>query len=63
VLSLNHLIKRRKIMDMFQNGIEIFCLPEGAKCEADEKERNPLDIEKYPMGYSECSGDCFYYSE
>lgn len=24
-------------MDMFQNGIEIFCLPEGAKCEADEK--------------------------
>jgi iron complex transport system substrate-binding protein len=54
-----------KDIEGLPKGLPLFDMmaPEGAKCEADEKERNPLDIEKYPMGYSECSGDCFYYSE
>lgn len=50
-------------MQMSHDGIEIFCLPDGAKCCADEEERNPLEIELCPMGCDECTGDCYYYAE
>lgn len=50
-------------MDMMQDGVEVFCLPDSAKCCADEEERSPLDIGLCPMGYLECTGDCDYYAE
>lgn len=54
---------RRKNMDMMQDGVEVFCLPDSAKCCADEEERSPLDIDECPMGYAECTGDCYHYAE
>lgn len=50
-------------MEMKQDGVDIHCLPDDANCSADEEKRNPLEIEECPMGYGECTGDCFYYSE
>ncbi len=50
-------------MEMMQDGVEVFCLPDSANCRADEEKRSPLDIDECPMGYDECTGDCFYYSE
>lgn len=50
-------------MDMTQDGVEVFCLPDSAKCCDDEEERSPLDIDSCPMGYYECTGDCDYYAE
>lgn len=47
-------------MEMKHDGV---CLPDTAKCKADEGGRSPLDIQICPMGYSECNGDCFYYTE
>lgn len=50
-------------MEMYQDGVEVYCLPDGAKCEADEEERNPLYIGMCPEGHRTCSGDCEYYTE
>lgn len=50
-------------MNIVQDGVDVFCLPDGAKCRADEENRNPLDINECPMGCDECSGDCYYYIE
>lgn len=50
-------------MDMTQDGVEIYCLPDGAHCKADEEKRNPLDIDECPIGCEVCTGDCFYYAE
>jgi len=50
-------------MDMKHDGIDIYCLPDGANCRADVGRNSPLDIDECPMGYEECAGDCFYYSE
>lgn len=50
-------------MDMKCDGVEIFCLPDGANCCLDEGRRSPLDIDTCPMGYDECTGDCTYYEE
>lgn len=55
--------RRENKMDMMQDGVEVFCLPDSAKCCADEEERSPLDIDECPMGYVECTGDCGYYAE
>lgn len=48
---------------MMQDGVEIYCLPDGACCEADEKKRNPLDVEACPIGLEECTGNCMHYTE
>lgn len=50
-------------MLMTHDGVEIFCLPVGATCTADEEKRNPLDIEECPVGCEVCTGDCIYYAE
>lgn len=50
-------------MEMKHDGVEIYCLPDSANCNADEEKRSPLDIDACPMGYDECTGDCMYYSE
>lgn len=50
-------------MIMLQDGVRVDCLPDGAKCEADEEKRSPLDVDECPMGYGECSGNCLYYAE
>lgn len=50
-------------MEMYQDGVEIFCLPDTAKCVADHELRSPLDVPICPIGNMECSGDCEYYSE
>lgn len=48
---------------MYQNGVRVYVLPEGAVCKADEERRSPLDIDVCPYGHEECTGDCFYYEE
>lgn len=48
-------------MILLQDGVEVFC-PIGY-CKADNKKRNPNDIEQCPIGCETCDGDCFYYDE
>lgn len=50
-------------MEMYQDGVRVYVLPEGAVCKADEQKRSPLEIDTCPCGYEECTGDCFYYEE
>ena len=50
-------------MLMIQDGIEVYCLPDGACCEVDENHRSPLDLDDCPLGYETCNGNCFYYAE
>lgn len=49
-------------MNMYQNGVKVLVLPDGAKCLMDDEEKNPLYIE-CPIGHEECTGDCEYYTE
>lgn len=51
------------MVDMFQDGVQVFCLPDNAQCKADEEKRSPLDLEECPLGEETCTGDCFYYAE
>lgn len=48
---------------MIEDGVEIHCLPDNARCKADEEKKSPLDLNVCPMNYETCSGDCFYYGE
>lgn len=50
-------------MEMYQDGVRVFILPDGAYCDADEAERSPLEIEECPLGYNTCSGHCCFYEE
>lgn len=50
-------------MEMYQDGVRVDCLPDGAKCKADEDKRSPLDIETCLYGYELCTGDCAEYTE
>lgn len=50
-------------MEIERDEVEIFCLPDSAKCCADDDERSPLDICMCPEGNRVCTGDCEYYSE
>ena len=50
-------------MEMMQDGVEVYCLPDNAYCKADEEHKSPLDINECPIGNEECSGDCYYYRE
>ena len=49
-------------MTVMQDGVEVFVLPDEARCEADNEKRNPLDMDECPWGYEVCE-DCDYYSE
>lgn len=50
-------------MEMFCDGVRIFCLPDDNFCLADEDHRSPLDLKECPIGEASCTGDCYYYSE
>lgn len=50
-------------MEMWQDGIEVYCLPNGARCELDLEGRSPLEMEDCPLGKDYCSGDCLLYTE
>ena len=50
-------------MRMIQDGVIVYCPPDGAYCNADEEKRHPLEIDTCPRGYEECTGDCFEYGE
>lgn len=51
------------MLEVYQDGVEVQCLPDCAKCKADEKERSPLDLDECPLGYANCEGNCFCYTE
>lgn len=50
-------------MEVYQDGVEVYCLPDGATCRVDEENRSPLDIDCCPLGYDFCTGDCDKYAE
>lgn len=50
-------------MDIYQDGVKVYCLPDCAVCTADEDQRNPMDIYECPVGNEFCEGDCPYYEE
>lgn len=50
-------------MEMYQDGVSVYVLPDGAICKADECKRNPIDIDDCPLGYEICTGDCDQYIE
>lgn len=50
-------------MEIYQDGVLVYVLPEGAMCKADEQKRNPLDIYNCTLGYEVCTGDCYQYEE
>lgn len=51
------------MLEMYQNGVKVFCLPDDACCKLDEKKRSSLELEECPNGEKFCTGDCVYYSE
>lgn len=51
------------MVEMYQDGVEVYCLPTGAQCILDPDGRSPLELEECPMGKDCCSGNCEYYSE
>lgn len=50
-------------MEIYQDGVPVYVLPEGAICRADEHKRNPLDIDDCPLGHEICTGYCDQYDE
>lgn len=50
-------------MKIYQDGVPVYVLPEGAMCRLDERKRSPLDIDICPFGYEICTGDCSQYEE
>ena len=48
---------------MYQDGVPVYVIPDCAICRADERKRNPLDIEVCPCWYEVCTGDCYQYDE
>lgn len=48
-------------MEMYQDGVRIYCLPDDAHCKLCGE--NPLYLSECPAGEDECSGECPYYTE
>lgn len=51
------------MIDIWQDGVRVYVLPDDNFCLADNEHRSPLDLEECPEGHPYCTGDCFYYSE
>ena len=51
------------MIDIWQDGVRVYILPDDNFCLADNVHRSPLDLEECPEGHPYCTGDCFYYSE
>ena len=49
-------------MEVYQDGVRVNVLPDCAVCKADERKRNPMDIDVCPCGYEICT-DCCHYDE
>lgn len=50
-------------MEMYQDGVPVYVLPDGACCEADEARRSPMDLEYCPIGCEMCDPNCCFYKE
>lgn len=50
-------------MEFVQSGVEVYCLPDNAYCNADGEKRSPLDIDNCLIGCEVCDGDCYHYRE
>lgn len=52
-------------MIMIQDGVQVYCLPDNAYCDADKEKRSPLDLgwNECPNGNDICSGECPHYKE
>lgn len=50
-------------MEVYQDGVPVYVLPEWAVCKADEDKRSPIDIDVCPFGCEMCTGDCDQYEE
>lgn len=50
-------------MEMYQDGVRVWNLPNESSCVSDEKRRSPLEIEECPIGEEFCTGNCMYYTE
>lgn len=50
-------------MEMYQDGVPVYVLPDGAMCRSDEYKRSPLDIDICPFGYEICVEGCYEYEE
>lgn len=50
-------------MNIYQDGVKVYCLPDCAVCTADKDKRNPMDIYDCPEGNEFCTGDCLFYTE
>ena len=51
------------MLSMYQNGVRVGILPDGAQCLADNEKRSPLQLGECPNGMETCDGDCLYYQE
>ena len=50
-------------MEMYQDGVRVMILPDGAICKIDEEKRSPLDIDVCPLGHEFCIEGCPEYEE
>ena len=50
-------------MEIHHDGVEVYVLPDGAKCKADSEGRSPCDMDVCPLGYETCIQDCEEYTE
>lgn len=48
-------------MEMYQDGVEVFCIM--GFCDKDEEKRNIAELGECPMGEESCNGDCPWYTE
>ena len=51
------------MLEVIEDGVDVYCLPDTACCEADEEKKSPLELEECPIGCNACTGDCEYYAE
>ena len=57
-------VRKKKMIDMIQDGVRVFHLPDDNFCLADEKNIGVPWIWKNVQGEkTHCTGDYFYYSE
>ena len=50
-------------MEIYQDGVTVNILPDGAHCKVDEARRSPIDVEECPIGCDICAADCYFYEE
>ena len=50
-------------MEMYQDGVRVWCLPDGAHCYEDELGRCQLVMNEGTLGNEMCNVNCQYYEE